>query len=231
MRYWAVIPAAGLGQRFAGELPKQYAPLLDRTVLEWSIASFAEDVRCAGIAVAVAANDQNWLSISQRLPQVIAVVGGVHRCESVLGALVALTRKADSEDWILVHDAARPCLSVAERDRLLLTLAQHPVGGLLAIPVADTLKQVDDRHTVSCTAERNHFWQAQTPQMFRYGALRAALEHAVKAGRLPSDEAQAMEWSGQLPQVVQGAMSNIKITFPADLALAAALLKTRQEVR
>jgi 2-C-methyl-D-erythritol 4-phosphate cytidylyltransferase len=229
MRYWAVIPAAGLGQRFAGGLPKQYAPLLDRIVLEWSLASFAEDMRCAGIVVAVAANDQNWSTVAQRMPQVTTVVGGAYRCVSVLNALLALTQRVGGDDWVLVHDAARPCLSLAERDRLLLALAQHPVGGLLAVPAADTLKQVDVQGTVISTAERNHFWQAQTPQMFRYGLLRTALEKAVREERFPSDEAQALEWSGQLPQVVQGAMSNIKITYPEDLLLAAALLKTRQE--
>ncbi|HEV7136749.1 MAG TPA: 2-C-methyl-D-erythritol 4-phosphate cytidylyltransferase, partial [Steroidobacteraceae bacterium] len=129
------------------------------------------------------------------------------------------------DDWVLVHDAARPCLPREDLDRLLADLASHPVGGLLATPAADTLKRADGARDVQQTVDRAGLWRALTPQMFRYGRLCEALDRAHAAGRTPTDEAQAIEWLGDAPRLVEGAAANLKITSAADLAIAAALLK------
>lgn len=224
MRYWLVMPAAGTGQRFGGKLPKQYVPLANRTVIEWSLAPFSTDSRCAGMAVALAADDKWWPRISERLPAVTAVQGGAERSESVRNALAALNRRAAADDWVLVHDAARPCLSRKDLDRLLSEVSSHPTGGLLAAPVAETLKRADDARLVRETVDRTSFWRAQTPQMFRFERLCAALDAALAARRFPTDEAQALEWVGDQPLLVQGSSRNLKITVEEDLVLAAALL-------
>lgn len=227
MRYWLVMPAAGTGQRFGGKLPKQYAPLAGRTVIEWALAPFAEDARCAGIAVALSPDDRWWPRIAERVPAVTAVPGGCERSESVRNALAALSRRAADDDWVLVHDAARPCLSRKDLDRLLNELAQSPAGGLLAAPVAETLKRSDATRVVVETVDRSSLWRAQTPQMFRYGRLCSALDAALAARRFPTDEAQALEWMGDQPRLIEGSPGNFKITLPEDLLLAAALLGAR----
>jgi 2-C-methyl-D-erythritol 4-phosphate cytidylyltransferase len=224
MRYWLVVPAAGTGQRFGEKLPKQYAPLAGRTVIEWALAPFNGDSRCAGIAVALAADDRWWPRISENLPAVTAVPGGAERSESVRSALSALSRRASADDWVLVHDAARPCLSRKDLDRLVSEVSSHPTGGLLAVPVAETLKRGDANRLVAGTVERTGLWRAQTPQMFRYGRLCAALDQALGARRFPTDEAQALEWMGDQPLLVEGSPGNLKITLAEDLIQAAALL-------
>jgi 2-C-methyl-D-erythritol 4-phosphate cytidylyltransferase len=229
MRYWLVMPAAGTGSRFGGSLPKQYAPLAGRTVIEWALAPFLQDARCAGIVVALAAEDGRFarLALGGRIR---SVAGGSERSSSVRSGLAALAASAADEDWVLVHDAARPCLSVAELQRLLESLATHPVGGLLAVRVSDTLKRgggAGESVPVRATVERSELWRAMTPQMFRYRALCAALDAAQAAGRTPSDEAQALEWQGASPQLIAGEASNLKITTAADLELAAAILRAR----
>lgn len=229
MRYWLVIPAAGTGQRFGESLPKQYAPLSGRTVIEWALAPFTGDVRCAGTAVALAPDDRWWSKIAERLPAVTAVQGGWERSESVRNALAALNRRAAADDWVLVHDAARPCLTMQDRDRLLTGLESHPTGGLLAAPVVDTLKRADAGQLIEETVDRSSLWRAQTPQMFRYARLCSALDSAIAARRFPTDEAQALEWMGDQPLVIEGSPGNIKITLPEDLLLAAALLGARKD--
>jgi 2-C-methyl-D-erythritol 4-phosphate cytidylyltransferase len=146
MRYWLVMPAAGAGTRFGGRqsgerLPKQYASLRGRTVIEWALAPFLADGRCSGAAVALAAGDTWWPKVAERIPAVTVCQGGAERGESVRNALLALNRRAGKDDWVLVHDAARPCLSSADLDKLLAQVDAHPVGGILALPVADTLKR------------------------------------------------------------------------------------------
>lgn len=235
MRYWVVMPAAGSGSRFGGAVPKQYAKLDGRTVIEWSLAPFLEDARCVGIAVALAAEDRHWAQLAARLPagRVGRVPGGAQRSLSVRSALAALTGRAAAADWILVHDAARPCLDPQDLERLLTSLVSHPLGGLLATPAADTLKRAQDSDAVSGrevaqTIDRSFLWRALTPQMFRHGRLCAALDAAHAAGRFPSDEAQAMEWAGEHPQLIEGRSSNLKITTGDELALAAAILRARR---
>jgi 2-C-methyl-D-erythritol 4-phosphate cytidylyltransferase len=229
MRYWLVMPAAGLSSRFGADGPKQYAPLEGRTVIEWALAPFLADPRCAQIVVALARDDTRWMQVAARLDApgtspVTTVGGGAQRSHSVRLALAALQGQAGPDEWVLVHDAARPCLEAHDLERLLGRLGAHRVGGLLAIPVADTLKRAEGGETV----DRSGLWRAQTPQMFRYGRLCAALDQAHAAGRFPSDEAQALEWMGEHPALIEGAATNLKVTTGEDLALAAAVLAARR---
>ena len=229
MRYWLVMPAAGAGRRFGDRVPKQYAPLHGRTVLEWALAPFVSDARCAGAVIVIAPSDTWWAKISERIPAVTVVQGGGERSESVRSGLQALNRKAQPADWVLVHDAARPCLSNADRDRLLEQAGGHAVGGLLALRASDTLKRAQSEGCVESTVDRADLWRAGTPQMFRYGRLCEALDRALAAKRFPTDEAQALEWLGDRPLLVEGSAGNIKITTHDDLALAEALLATRDK--
>jgi 2-C-methyl-D-erythritol 4-phosphate cytidylyltransferase/2-C-methyl-D-erythritol 2,4-cyclodiphosphate synthase len=227
MHYWLIMPAAGSGRRFGTRLPKQYASLLGRTVIEWSLQPFIEDTRCVGIVVALAAADPWWSQVAERLPARVATVnGGSQRCESVLNGLRALGARADEADWVLVHDAARPCLPPADLTKLLRDLRDEETGGLLAAPGADTLKYSPTlgKTAAERTVDRTGLWRALTPQMFRFGALRRALEAARDAGRFPTDESQALEWLGARPVLVEGSAENLKVTTAQDLVLAAAIL-------
>jgi 2-C-methyl-D-erythritol 4-phosphate cytidylyltransferase / 2-C-methyl-D-erythritol 2,4-cyclodiphosphate synthase len=232
MRYWLVMPAAGTGRRFRGASPKQYAPLRGRSVIEWALAPFLADTRCAHAVVVIAAGDPLWPGIAARLPseRLSSTAGGAERSVSVRRGLAALAPRASADDWVLVHDAARPCLDPLDLGRLIAAAAQHAVGGLLAVRAADTLKAADaDPHApaVAHTLDRSQLWRALTPQMFRFGALSAALDAAHASGRFPTDEAQALEWHGQRALLVAGAATNIKLTSGEDLELAAAILGAR----
>src|SRR5688572_14829087 len=235
MRYFVVMPAAGSGQRFAAAVPKQYAALGSSTVIEHALAAFESDPDCAGIVVAVSSADTTWPTIAARRTRLIeTAAGGEQRAHSVRNALRALTGRARDDDWIMVHDAARPCLSTADIQLLKRELAAHPVGGLLAVPLADTLKRALEPGTqvlhVDETVDRNGLWRALTPQVFRLGVLLRALEAAIDALRIPTDEAQAIEWSGQRPRLVAGRADNIKVTTAEDLAIAAAILSLRDSL-
>jgi len=226
-RTWIVVPAAGASRRVGGPVPKQYLRLLDRSVLEWSLRALLVHPEVAGGVVVLADGDTDWATLPAGLRGRLATApGGTERCDSVLSGLRAL--EADADDWVLVHDAARPCLSREELDRLVEACRGDVVGGLLAVPVADTLKRSGDDRRVQGTVPREHLWQAQTPQMFRLGPLRSALERALAAGDRPGDEATAMERAGHAPLLVEGSPFNIKITRPADLAFAAQVLASRE---
>jgi 2-C-methyl-D-erythritol 4-phosphate cytidylyltransferase len=232
MRYFVVIPAAGSGRRFLSSVPKQYAALGGSTVIEHALASFESDPDCAGVVVAIAADDAQWPAIAARRSRLIeGVVGGEQRAHSVRNALRALASRARDDDWIMVHDAARPCFTSDDLGLLKRELASHPVGGLLAVPLADTLKRALEPGEVAThvdqTIDRNGLWRAATPQVVRCGVLLRALEAALDANRTPTDEAQAVEWSGQRPRLVAGRADNIKVTTADDLALAAAILSAR----
>ena len=234
MRYYLVIPAAGSGRRFASAQPKQYAALGSSTVIEHALAVFEADADCAGIIVALAANDAAWPAIAGRRSRLIETAeGGAQRAHSVRNALRALATRVRDDDWIMVHDAARPCFTAAELALLKRELAAHPVGGLLAIPLADTLKRALEPASqvthVDVTVDRDGLWRAATPQVFRFGVLLRALESALSSGRMPTDEAQAIEWTGQRPRLVAGRADNIKVTTAEDLVLAGAILGTRTE--
>jgi 2-C-methyl-D-erythritol 4-phosphate cytidylyltransferase len=234
MRYFVVMPAAGSGRRFAASVPKQYAALGTSTVIEHALAPFEADPDCAGIVVTVAKDDTTWPAVAARRGRLIeTAAGGEKRAHSVRNGLRALVVRARDDDWIMVHDAARPCLVAADIECLKRELAPHPVGGLLAMPLADTLKRALEPGTrsthVDATLDRDGLWRAATPQVFRHGVLLRALEAAIEAGRMPTDEAQAVEWSGQRPRLVAGRADNIKVTTAEDLGLAAAILAARRE--
>jgi 2-C-methyl-D-erythritol 4-phosphate cytidylyltransferase len=224
-----VVPAAGAGRRMASGIPKQYLPLAGKTVIEHALDALLSCTRVHTIVVAVAADDDHWPAIANRYGQrpVESVRGGDERSHSVLNALDHLTESAGESDWVLVHDAARPCLRTGDIDTLIDTLADDDSGGLLGMPVADTMKQVDASTRVERTVDREALWHALTPQMFRLGPLRSALRQALAAGRQVTDEAAAMELAGHRPRMIQGHRDNIKITLPADLALAAFYLQAR----
>lgn len=227
-RFWALIPAAGSGSRFGGELPKQYCALAGHTVLEHSLAPFIGHPRVDGVIVAIVAGDRRWPGLQAAShPRVRAVTGGVDRSQSVLAGLRALSGKAVDQDWVLVHDAARPCLDSPTLDRLMTTLSDHPVGGLLALPVHDTVKQSTPDGTVAATLDRRQIWRAQTPQMFRLAMLRDALEHALASGVTVTDESSALEAAGHSPRLVEGNEDNLKITRAGDLARAQRILDRR----
>ena len=228
MRYWLVMPAAGTGQRFGAAQPKQYAPLAGRAVIEWALAPFLADARCAGIAVALAPGDEQFAHLAAAA-RVLTTPGGATRSASVRAGLSCLASRALAADWVLVHDAARPCLASADLERLLTVLADEPLGGLLAARSHETLKREaagsGATPVIERTEERAGLWRALTPQMFRFAPLAAALDAAHAAGRFPSDEAQALEWQGARPRLIEGSAGNIKITTAQDLQLAAALLQ------
>jgi 2-C-methyl-D-erythritol 4-phosphate cytidylyltransferase len=233
VRYFLVIPAAGSGRRFAATLPKQYAVLGTSTVIEHALAPFETDPDCTGIVVVIAADDAQWPAIAARRPRLIETApGGAERVHSVRAGLRALSHHAREDDWVMVHDAARPCFSRADLALLKKELAAHEVGGLLALPLADTLKRAAnaaDPPAVEGTVDRAGLWRAATPQVFRFGHLARALDAALAANRIPTDEAQALEWAGFRPRLVAGRGDNIKVTTGDDLELAAAILKQRLE--
>jgi len=231
VRYFVVIPAAGSGRRFAASVPKQYAALGTSTVIEHALAPFESDPDCTGIVVVVANGDPTWPDIAARRTRLIeSAPGGAERAHSVRAGLAALAKHARDDDWVMVHDAARPCFSVADLSSLKRELAAHEVGGLLAIPLADTLKRAAnaaDPPAVESTVDRSALWRAATPQVFRFGHLTRALDAAIAAGRTPTDEAQAVEWLGFRPRLVAGRPDNIKVTTADDLKLATAILSLR----
>lgn len=218
---WAVIPAAGAGRRMGATLPKQYLELAGLPVLEHSLRLFLDHPRIRGLAVALDPTDERWAGLpSTRHPAILRVPGGAERCHSVLNALEALAGRAQEDDWVLVHDAARPCLRREDLDRLIATLESHPVGGLLGVPVRDTMKAADEHGEVERTVPRAGLWHAYTPQMFRLGPLHQALSQAIAAGQWVTDDASAMELAGLRPLLVEGHADNLKITHPEDLPLA-----------
>lgn len=222
---WAVIPAAGVGRRMRGSVPKQYLPLAGKTVLEHALAPFLAEAAIDGVILALPPGDNVWPRIAppSRKP-LRTVAGGAERADSVLAALEALAREVGDDEWVLVHDAARPCLRAADLRRLMQVLADDPVGGILAVPAHDTLKRVAAGRDIHETIDRAPVWLAQTPQMFRLGLLRDALRHALQHGLKVTDEASALELAGHRPRVVEGRTDNLKVTRPSDLALAAFLL-------
>ncbi len=217
--FWAVIPAAGVGARMAADRPKQYLQLGGRTILEHSLDCFLDHPGLKGLVVSLAEDDPYWPDLaSARDPRIQRASGGAERADSVLNALLHLhAQGAADEDWVLVHDAARPNLARTDLDKLLGELAHDPVGGLLAVPAKDTLKRADAHGRVSETVDRSTIWQAYTPQMFRLGALHRALADSLVADVAITDEASAMEWAGQAPRLIEGRSDNLKVTRPEDL--------------
>ncbi|MCQ4315393.1 2-C-methyl-D-erythritol 4-phosphate cytidylyltransferase [Stutzerimonas zhaodongensis] len=217
--FWVVIPAAGVGSRMRADRPKQYLELGGQTILEHTLDRFLDHPQLQGLVVSLAEQDPYWPELQCAAdPRICRATGGSERADSVLAGLQVLSGLgANEEDWVLVHDAARPNLALDDLNRLLATLADDPVGGLLAVPARDTLKRAGADGRVQETVDRSVIWQAFTPQMFRLGSLRAALMDALTSGVAVTDEASALEWAGHHPRLIEGRADNLKITRPEDL--------------
>jgi 2-C-methyl-D-erythritol 4-phosphate cytidylyltransferase len=222
-RLFAIVPAAGQGTRIGDPVPKQYLALAGKPMVFHGLAALARVARIERIFVVLAPGDPHWArhdwsALGARVEPLFA--GGLHRAQSVLNALAALEERIAKDDWVLVHDAARPCLRAELVEQLLDELGDDPVGGLVAMPLADTLKSAAEGRRVAATIPRLDLWRAQTPQMFRYDVLRRGLAQRADA----TDESQAVEALGKAPRLVQGENGNLKVTFAEDLALAEMIL-------
>ncbi|GAB4127978.1 MAG: 2-C-methyl-D-erythritol 4-phosphate cytidylyltransferase [Sideroxydans sp.] len=220
----ALVPAAGFGARMGSEVPKQYLPLAGRPMLWHALATLCRCPQLDTVFVVLAPDDvqfktHDWSALGDKLQPLYC--GGATRAESVANGLLA--SELEPDDWVLVHDAARPCLTPALLDKLIAELRDDPVGGILAVPVADTLKRADARQRIAATEPREGLWQAQTPQMFRAGLLLEALARC----RQVTDEASAIEALGLQPRLVASDSSNFKVTYPQDIVLASLLLQQR----
>jgi 2-C-methyl-D-erythritol 4-phosphate cytidylyltransferase/2-C-methyl-D-erythritol 2,4-cyclodiphosphate synthase len=238
-RFWAIVPAAGRGERFASAgstaataTPKQYSPLLGRSVLEWSLRALLSEPRIEGIVAVLASGDERWPELAQKInsPKLLTAIGGAHRQDSVMSGLDFLASRAAADDWVLVHDAARPCVSGADIRALADALEATPSAGaadsggaVLAAPIVDTVKRAAEGNIE--TVDRAGLWRALTPQVFAYAQLRRALQDAASAGVTVTDEAQAMERIGVRAALVAGSPFNIKVTRAEDLDTAAQILK------
>ncbi len=227
--FWVVLPAAGSGSRMKNATPKQYLTINNTTVIEHAVKVFLDNSEVKMLMICLQTGDRRFgdTRLAEH-PKVETTLGGESRAESVLNGLLAL--RAHEHDWVLVHDAARPCLSNHLLERLIEQLRDDDVGGLLAVPAKDTLKQASQNQRSLATLDRSTIWQAQTPQMFRYGVLRESLIRALKQGVDITDEASAVEASGYQPKLVEGDARNLKVTTPDDLQLAEYLLTVEQSV-
>lgn len=225
-RYFALIPAAGVGARIGADCPKQYMPLAGKLMLVHVLDTFASSPRIEHVYVVVSAEDgyiDDALAGAKHLADHVTVLhkGGATRHQTVLNGLIAMHGKVGDADWVLVHDAARPGLTEELIERLVAAVGEDQVGGLLALPVVDTLKRGDAEGRALATVPREQLWAAQTPQMFPYALLRRALEEAASV----TDEASAVEALGLRPKLVEGSPRNFKVTLPHDIALAELHLK------
>lgn len=222
---WALVPAAGSGQRFGGDAPKQYLKVAGKTLIEHALDALLSHPQVQGAVVALAANDARWPCWHERRGKPIRVcVGGRERADSVLAALRALPDGLARDELLLVHDAARPNLQREDLDRLLDAARDHSGGAILAAPVRDTLKRAGADACIDATLARQGVWRAFTPQAFPRDLLQRALEQALADGIAVTDEAMAVERLGLRPRLVEGREDNLKVTTPADLALAEFLL-------
>jgi 2-C-methyl-D-erythritol 4-phosphate cytidylyltransferase len=224
--FYALVPAAGSGSRMGGGLPKQYLPLAGSPMIYHALARLCGCAEIGTVFVVLAPDDAffalyDWSEFGDKLQPLYC--GGATRAESVLNGLMAAELEPD--DWVLVHDAARPCLSEVQLAKMITELREDEVGGILAVPVADTLKRADGAGRITVTEPRDRLWQAQTPQMFRTGLLLQALQAAPEV----TDEASAVEALGLHPRLVEGETSNFKVTYSQDMQLAELLLHARQE--
>jgi len=228
-RKFALVPAAGSGARMGDDLPKQYLLLADRPMIWHALATLCACPEIQGVLVVLAPQDQawdrfDWTALGAKLS--VLRCGGPTRADSVRNGLKAISATLARGDWMLVHDAARPCLSMAQLDALLDQVGEDEVGGILAVPVADTLKRCGTNRRIESTVSRDDLWQAQTPQMFRYGLLCEALENSSAV----TDEASAVEALGRRPLLVASSSGNLKVTYPEDMALAEKILLERKGV-
>ena len=224
---WAIIPAAGIGQRMAASMPKQYLKLGDKTILEHAAHVLLNDARITHVVFALHETDSYFSHLTLDQPHKIrSVIGGETRAHSVLNAMRAIQEEVKADDFVLVHDAARPCLQKTDLNKLMDVCLNHAVGGILAAPVTDTIKHVQ-ANDIDSTVEREHLWRAFTPQMFKYKLLYDALTQALSDNVLITDEASAMEYMQHKPCVVEGSTHNIKVTSPDDLVMAEMYLTSK----
>lgn len=218
--FWGIVPAAGVGKRMNADRPKQYLSLTNtQTVIEHTLSRLIFAQVFQKIVVAISEDDPYWETLPiAKHEKIIRARGGKERADSVLNALAAIENQASENDWVLVHDAARPCVTTQDIEKLITQLQHDEIGGILALASHDTLKDVDGEKILS-THDRNRIWRALTPQMFRYGALKTALKIYQGNGAI-TDESSALEMQGVTPKIVEGRSDNIKITRPEDLALA-----------
>ena len=223
--YWAIVPAAGSGQRFGAELAKQFHSIGDKLVADHTLGRLLTISKLQKILVPCNPGAESWAQVSALKDQRVELLaGGAERFHSVLNGLRALANIAGSDDWVLVHDMARPCVTSADINKLIEQLDGHAVGGILATPISDTLKKVTADNTITETLDRSDYRGAQTPQMFRYGLLVRALETMLEKQQVPTDEASAIEYIGEQAMIVEGRRDNIKITHREDLVIAQAIM-------
>lgn len=224
--YWVIVPAAGVGSRMGADKPKQYLTLNGKTILEHTLERLLQLPQLKGIVVVVHPLDSYWSTLPVFNHEKIRVIeGGKERCDSVLNGLDTLDEYMQPLDWVMVHDAARPCVDLRDIEELVEKLEEHLVGGILGVPVSDTVKRLNDNYGIEETVDRRVLWQAQTPQMFRYGILSRSLRSALQQDITITDEASAVESAGYVPLMVEGRRDNIKVTRPEDIPMAELILK------
>jgi 2-C-methyl-D-erythritol 4-phosphate cytidylyltransferase len=232
---WAIVPAAGIGKRMQSATPKQYLPLNNRPVLEHTVNALLQNKNVRGLVIALQADDAYWpeINIASQKP-LLRTIGGMKRANSVLNAINALFDYEGfdaASDWVMVHDAVRPCVRQQDIDKLVSEVGEDHNGGLLALPVRDTMKRqrVDvSAASVDTTVERENLWHALTPQYFPAESLKNALQTALQDKLDITDESSSMELAGFSPKLVHGHEDNIKITRPDDLRLASLYLQSRE---
>lgn len=227
--YWVIIPAAGSGNRFSHNLPKQYCELRGKTVIEHTLNVFLKNKQVKQVVVALSAED----TVFSKLPiadhaRVTTVQGGATRMQSVLNALNWIKTVGQTQDWVMVHDAVRPALHAEDLENLMLTVGEDEVGGILASPVQDTIKFSTQSNRIAHTVSRNALWQALTPQLFRMNVLLEGLNRCEAIGFVATDEAQAVEQFGHKPKIVKSKHPNPKLTFPQDIHFLTHLLSEEE---
>jgi 2-C-methyl-D-erythritol 4-phosphate cytidylyltransferase len=232
MTIWAVLPAAGIGRRMGSTIPKQYLTIDGVPLILHALRRLSAVSEIQIIIVVIHSEDNQWAKLQKSIGEefknrIITVRGGDERYQSVLNGLTAVAEFADKDDWVLVHDAVRPCVRTSDIESLISKVSLHPVGGLLGSAVDNTLKKVGADLTVIETVDRESYWNALTPQMFRFAQLKASIEAVLASGEQVTDEAAAMEVAGFKPIMIAGSKDNIKITVESDLLLASQILKTQ----
>lgn len=229
-RYWMIVPAAGRGHRFGAAVPKQFHLLRNKPVAQHTLNRLLSVDTIGQITVPCDTQSEHWATVDAvNSSKIDLVSGGKSRANSVFNGLEHLQAVADPMDWVLVHDIARPCVSVSDINKLISTLNNNSVGGILAAPVRETLKRVNPDHSIQETLSRASYRLAQTPQMFRYGLLYNAMSVLLDRGEEPTDEASAMEYGGHTVSVIDGRTDNIKITSAEDLLIAEAILNSQEK--
>ena len=228
-KYWAIVPAAGVGQRFSADIPKQFHQLNGALVAQHTLSRLLSLPVIRAIVAPCEVGSGYWTKVPAAAdPRVKLVAGGKQRADSVMNGLIALQEYAADQDWVLVHDMARPCVTADNIAKLIAELDGHSVGGILAAPINDTLKVVAADKRILSTVNRAEYRAAQTPQMFRFGLLKSSIQAMLDQQKLPTDEASAIEFAGFSAQVVEGRQDNIKITRREDLAIAEAIMKNQE---